>query len=280
MNNQQNGTHDKNEASNFGGKLVSVGIFLALVLLAVSSFFLKNFNPLPNQKPTEMSSLQPTFEITTQPAIITSVTSTPAPTPIAGDSQQSTSSNVKVNSVDGNELVYVPDGSFLMGSDASTDPYFWGAEAPKHTVTLNAFWIYRTEVTNSEYEKCVQDNSCSSPQAGTNPVAQEYGNPQYDQYPVVMVTWNDSNSYCKWAGARLPTEAEWEKAARGTDGRLFPWGNSSNADGLANYNNSSPVAVGSFPNGASPYGAYDMAGNVLEWVNDFLTPRTINILQL
>jgi formylglycine-generating enzyme required for sulfatase activity len=100
----------------------------------------------------------------------------------------------------------------------------------------------------------------------------QYGNRRFKDFPVVMVSWQSATAYCKWAGANLPSEAQWEKAARGTDGRLFPWGNNPNPDGLANYSSSSPEAVGSYIAGASPYGAYDMAGNVLEWVKDYFTP--------
>lgn len=176
---------------------------------------------------------------------------------------------LRVNSADGAEIVLIPEGEFLMGSDQADDPYFWGAEAPQHTVMVNRFWLYRMEVTQSMYKACDEQNACPAPVTINDPVSKQYGNPRFAEYPVTMVTWQAAAAYCEWAGARLPTEAEWEKAARGTDGRLFPWGNDSNANGLANFSTSSPAAVGLYPMGSSPYGAYDMAGNVLEWVNDF-----------
>ncbi|HEY3311963.1 MAG TPA: SUMF1/EgtB/PvdO family nonheme iron enzyme [Anaerolineales bacterium] len=179
---------------------------------------------------------------------------------------------IKINPSDGAELVFIPAGEFLMGSNRSEDPYFWGAEAPKHVVFLNSFWIYRSEVTQGMYQNCDEVNACPSPEKINNSVAKQYGNSQFKNYPVTMVTWQDALAYCQWAGGRLPTEAEWEKSARGTDGRLFPWGNSTNADGLANFSSSSPSSVGSYPSGASPYGLFDMSGNVLEWVNDYFEP--------
>ena len=157
-----------------------------------------------------------------------------------------------------------------MGSDQADNPsFFWGAEAPKHSVELDSFWIYRTEVTQGMYQKCVDQEACPFPDRIEDPIAKQYGNPRFSEYPVIMVAWDSALSYCQWAGARLPTEAEWEKAARGTDGRLFPWGNDPNPVGHAVFSTSSTSPVGSLPAGASPYSVFDMAGNVLEWVNDY-----------
>jgi len=186
------------------------------------------------------------------------------------------------------ELVFVPEGEFLMGSDPG-EPYFWGAEAPKHTVYLDAFWIYRTEVTNSMYRLCVEDGDCKKPQEIFSHTHESYfNNQEFDGYPVIYVTYDDAQVYCEWAGARLPSEAEWEKAARGETGFLFPWGNDELQNNLANFcdegcpGHSMEVTelgfddgyrdvapVGSYPAGASPFGALDMAGNVLEWVADW-----------
>jgi len=160
---------------------------------------------------------------------------------------------------DNAEMVAVPAGEFVMGNDGRY------GESPQHTVFLDAFWIDKYEVTNALYKKCVDAGKCSSPST------QYFGNPRYDNHPVVYVTWNDAAGYCAWAGKRLPTEAEWEKAARGTDGRIFPWGNTFNKNYLNSAENGrgEVLAVGSFPDGASPYGAMDMAGNVWEWVADW-----------
>jgi formylglycine-generating enzyme required for sulfatase activity len=163
---------------------------------------------------------------------------------------------------DGMTLVYVPAGEFSMGNDGG-----WEEEKPVHTVNLKAFWIDQTEITNEMYAKCVQAGGCSPP---SNP--SHFDDPNYADHPVVYVAWQAANQYCKWAGRRLPTEAEWEKAARGTDGRTFPWGDTIDCS-LANYwgnengcvNDTTPV--GSYPDGASPYGALEMTGNVMEWVS-------------
>jgi serine/threonine-protein kinase len=163
--------------------------------------------------------------------------------------------------IDSMEMVYVPEGKFLMGS-----PDGEGAddEHPQHTVYLDAFWIDRTEVTDAMYEKCVDDDACQP--------AKDYGSDfTGSNQPVVGVSWNDANAYCQWAGCRLPSEAEWEKAARGTDGRTYPWGNDVPDCDRAQFSGCAggSITVGSKPTGVSPYGTLDMAGNVWEWVGDW-----------
>jgi serine/threonine-protein kinase len=185
------------------------------------------------------------------------MTPTPTPLPTATPGIGSTSISPK----DGMLLLYVPSGGFTMGSKEGS-----GNEFPDHTVFLDAFWIDRTEVTDGMYALCVAEGACQPP-VNSN----YYGIPEFDNNPVTNVDWNMAQAYCGWAGRRLPTEAEWEKAARGTDGRYYPWGNEApNAD-LLNYglNVGVTTAVGSYPAGASPYGALDMAGNVWEWVADW-----------
>jgi eukaryotic-like serine/threonine-protein kinase len=176
-------------------------------------------------------------------------------------------------------MVYVPEGNFLMGSSdqqivaaqgmcPTCDP---SSEQPQHTVYLDAFWIDRTQVTNLQYALCVTAGACSSPtDMSSSTRSVYYGNPEYDNYPVIYVSWDDATAYCTWAGRQLPTEAEWEKAARGTDGRTYPWGEGIDCT-LSNYSGclGDTSAVGSYPSGASPYGAWDMAGNVWEWVTDW-----------
>lgn len=140
-------------------------------------------------------------------------------------------------------------------------------EQPEQTVTVDSFWIGQTEVTNAQYARCVEAEAC------TPPHNDHWNNPDQADFPVTHVDWEQANRYAQWAGGRLPTEAEWEKAARGTDGRTFPWGNEATNEQPLNFNSTAGVvAVGSYPNGASPYGALDMAGNVEEWVADWYAP--------
>ena len=175
-------------------------------------------------------------------------------------------------------MVYVPTGEFTMGREDGREDSYYDNEKPTHTVYLDAFWIDQTEVTNAMYTLCVQDGECSSRKVVPSYTRIEYyGNPQYDNYPVVFVSWNDALSFCNWAGRRLPTEAEWEKAARGIDERKHPWGDEPPEHPNSTFVNLGAeiydtMEVGSFPKGVSPYGALDMAGNVWEWVNDWYDP--------
>lgn len=193
----------------------------------------------------------------------------------------------KINPKDEAGLVFVPAGPFTMGSDPKVDPYFWGAEGPPHTVTLKSYWIYQLEVTNGMYRKCTAARACPIPVKNASKTRSSYfDNPEFENYPVIFVTWVSAAAYCNWAGGRLPTEAEWEKAARGSqDTRLFPWGNDLAAAGQANYcgrgcnggidqddGYADTAPVGMFPGGASPYGVLDTAGNVWEWVFDWFQP--------
>jgi formylglycine-generating enzyme required for sulfatase activity len=196
--------------------------------------------------------------------------------------------STKVWPKDGMVTVYVPKGEFLMGStEEQVSPFMdecpnciYRNEQPQHTIYLDAFWIDKTEVTNKQYAECVNKSGCPLPlktQSGTHNFY--YNNSAYENYPVIYVSWNDAKKYCSWAGRRLPSEAEWEKAARGVDGRIYPWGNQEPDCTLANYRSTietycvgDTTSVGSYPNGGSVYGALDMVGNVWEWVNDTYDP--------
>jgi serine/threonine-protein kinase len=162
--------------------------------------------------------------------------------------------------------VFVAAGKFEMGSAR------YRGEAPPHVVEITHFWIDRTEVTNAQYARCVEQGVCQPPARFSSYARPEYfGNLQYGAYPVIYVNWDDADTFCRWAGRRLPTEAEWERAARGSDQRLYPWGDALPRAGVLNYDFTvgDTSAAGSYPSGASPYGALDMAGNVAEWVADW-----------
>jgi serine/threonine-protein kinase len=170
-------------------------------------------------------------------------------------------------------VVYVPAGNFLMGSDQGHDD-----ERPVHEVSLNAFWIDQTEVTNAQYNRCVADGECDESEFAM------FGVYNRDDQPVVGVSWFDAEAYCEWAGGQLPTEAQWEYAARGEEGSVYPWGDEFDGQ-LLNFCDINcadewrdddyddgfecTAPVGNYLNGASWAGAYDMAGNVWEWVADW-----------
>jgi eukaryotic-like serine/threonine-protein kinase len=168
-------------------------------------------------------------------------------------------------------MVSVPAGALLMGS-TDADGSAGADEKPQHKVFLDAYRIDRTEVTNAQYAQCVAAGGCTAPASiasGTR--SSYYGNLAYENYPVIHVSWEQADAYCRWAGKRLPTEAEWEKAARGTDGRTYPWGDEPPDAQKANYRGDvgDTTQVGAYPAAASPYGVLDMAGNVWEWVSDW-----------
>jgi len=196
-----------------------------------------------------------------------------------------------ISEVDNMTMVYVPTGEFEMGnnadnalaecqkfhSDCERDSFI--DEEPIHIVYLDAFWIDQTEVTNAMYAKCVGAGACNPPSSTESSTRDSYyGNSEFDDFPVINVSWDDAISYCEWAGRRLPSEAEWEKAASWDEIRQqkngYPWGNSIDCT-FANFVGPNGSCVGeitpvrSYEKGKSPYGAYDMGGNVEEWVEDW-----------
>ena len=181
--------------------------------------------------------------------------------------------DVWVNPKDGMEMVWVAPGKFILGtSNAQVDAWVKGypgekrelfrAEQPQCRVNLPGYWIGRTEVTNRQYLRFVQATGHRAPEHWTGGKVP----PGLEDFPVLYVSWLDARAYCAWAGDSLPRELQWEKAARGTDGRQYPWGNVWDPDKCANWSNSrDPQPVGRYPPGASPYGCLDTVGNVWEW---------------
>ena len=171
----------------------------------------------------------------------------------------------------GGEMCNVSAGPFMMGCNKAVDTECSNDESPYHSVNVPGFKIDKYEVTTGEYQACVDAGGCTAANTGGSC---NYGVSGLDGHPINCVDWNQATAYCAWAGKRLPTEAEWEKAARGTDGRKYPWGNGSLDCDHAVWNgstcgNSGTAPVGSKPAGVSPYGAEDMVGNVWEWVEDW-----------
>ena len=258
--------------------------------------------PVPTDTPTPLPTDTPVPTDTPTPLPTDTPVPTDTPTPLPTDTPEPTHTpepaeaslgDTFTRPADDMVMVYVPAGEFQRGStDAEIDQTLelcnqyttnctrelFADEQPAHRVALDAFWIDRTQVTNEQYARCVRDRVCAVPAFADAPQFQGA------DYPVVGVDWYNAAAYCRWAGGRLPTEAEWEYAARGPEGTQFPWGDTLDGARLnfcdANctffwsaqeyddgYRYTAPV--GSYPDGASWCGALDLAGNVAEWVADW-----------
>ncbi|SVD53837.1 uncharacterized protein METZ01_LOCUS406691, partial [marine metagenome] len=193
--------------------------------------------------------------------------------PAIQTSASTISAKVKKKKADGkiDSMALVPGGRFIMGSNER-----WDDEAPEYIESVDEFYIDLYEVTNADYKKFAAATKRQSPYhwpGGKIPKNKE-------NHPVTYVNWHDADNYCKWRGKRLPKEQEWEKAARGDEGNIYPWGNVWTTD-RSNHPYKGSIGtepVGSYPNGRSPYGLYDMSGNVWEWVDSFYLPHPGNTI--
>jgi formylglycine-generating enzyme required for sulfatase activity len=199
-----------------------------------------------------------------QPTATTAPTETPTPTALPAE----------ITDALGVAMRLIPAGEFTMGTNGGPDD-----AKPEHQVYLDAYYIDKFEVTNTLYKACVEAAACAPPQQNQSSThATYYGDPEFDAYPVISIDWQMANDFCEWRGLALPSEAQWEKAARGADERNFPWGNQGIDCSYANYFDANKgekgcvgdtAAVGSYEKGQSPYGVYDLAGNVWEWAADW-----------
>jgi formylglycine-generating enzyme required for sulfatase activity len=247
-------------------------LFSPRILAAVLGFGLFATGCQP--QPVPVSTDVPT--VTTVPTSTSEPTQTPIPSP--------TPLPERIHDAHGVEMILIPAGDFTMGSDEG-----FPDEKPVHIVYVDAFYIDKLEVTNAQYKECVDAGACRPPRrvdcCSNLPLVvwpSYYDNPEYDNYPVTWLDWYDGDDFCAWRGARLATEAEWEKAARGTDDRTYPWGDDPPTPEHLSFTwlpgefpGKAPVGpspVGSFPKGASPYGVLDMVGNVYEWIEDRYEP--------
>lgn len=280
----QQGADGRVEPAPARPRLKSIGWGVALVMILAVGYAATRLLPaLSPPAPTATLTRTPTEErlLPTKPPAAVPVTGKPSATPALEEptatqmpTETATATATPTESGPlpeiadprGAVMVLIPAGNFIMGSNTGDDD-----EKPIHSVYLDAYYIDKFEVTNALYRDCVNAGTCKPPvQAGSFTRSSYYGNAQYDDYPVVYLDWNMANTYCQWRGASLPTEAQWEKAARGTDGFTYPWGRGIDCQ-KANYQGciNGTSKAGSYESGKSSYGVYDMAGNVWEWVADW-----------
>ena len=220
------------------------------------------------EAPAEQPATQvpPTVTATAEPPTATTEpTATEIPptnTPKPSATPQPTVLPAEITDAHGIPMVLVPAGEFVMGSDRDQ-----AAARPAHTVYLDDFYIDVYEVSQTRYKECLAAGGCEL----TPGTGELLNRPVWDEHPMMDITWYDAQEYCEWRGGSLPTEAQWEKAARGTDERKFPWGNEPVTCERARYGECGwmTAPIGTHPAGASPYGVQDMAGNAWELIYDW-----------
>lgn len=247
-------------------------VFVILIFLIIGIFFTSD--TLSNQvfshffpEPTKLSDeFNMSYAETICPTLMVCPTPMEIITPIINLSEQNHNNSFETMN---HEMIFIPGGEFYMGKSGSnkTDELF-------HKVEVSDFFIDKYEVSNAEYTKCVEAGYCTSPKIQ---FSESFGdlfsiNKDFSDYPIVNVTWNQANDYCEWRGARLPTEAEFERAAgfnpESSYSFEYPWGNNQVNNTLANFRSSSPEPIDTYENGDNQLGVYNLVGNVWEWVND------------
>lgn len=205
----------------------------------------------------------------------------PIPTEQTIEAEEHTEPETPIlRNLDGMTLIPIVEGKVWIGCDESNNAGFdcWADELPLHQVWVDAFWMDKFEVSNAQFARCVKAGACQTPYYLRSATREEYyPNPDFADYPRVAVSWFEAEAYCNWVGGRLPTEAEWVRAARGEDKRVYPWGDQPPTCELANSLEvktglmcvGDTARVGSYPLGASPFGVMDLAGNVWEWTADW-----------
>ncbi len=283
-------TNGKNGLNTSSTVMIDLPVWaVIIVVIVVIAFFFVTLTPNPYDvallHTVGMTATQRAYEIVSKQAESTlneqrtateaaRVTATPTitPTPLATSTPTPTETpalgvgSFKISDLDGMKMLYVPAGSFPMGLDSKDIQ-----NGPVHEVYLDSYWIDQTEISNEMYATCVAAGKCTEPTSSRAANRREYyGNPTYYNFPVIYISWFQATEYCEWADRHLPSEAQWEKAARGEDGRLYPWGDEvdENKGNLWALKFATTV-VGGYPGGVSPYGALNMSGNVFEWVTDW-----------
>ena len=234
-------------------------VFLLLLMLALQAC--GGGTATPTEEPTleaaSTATESPTIDATEPPTEAALV-----PVDLAGPPMEVGSKYVFV---DGTTLIAIPGGTFLMGDINSADN-------PEREITVSSFWLYSTKVTNGQYALCVASGKCSPPDPAN---AEQFANPAFTNFPVTGVNYDQASNYCSFVKGHLPTDAQWEKSARGPDGNIFPWGDQAPECSLLNFGfcEGKTTYINQYPEGKSFYDAWDMSGNVREWVFDWYDPH-------